>query len=482
MATTPILAGFYPDPSICRVENKFFLLNSSFEYVPGLPIHCSEDLINWKLVGHAAPEASTVASPVGFAGASTGLYGPSLRHHEGLFWATTTSLGNFLDGPLITHSKRPEGRWSRPVHVNGVVGIDPDLAWDDEGVCLLTWRSIDPSGISQVDIDPYTGSTLSPARLLWSDEVLGETEGPHLIRRGPWWYLFTAQGGTHTGHGVSVARSRDPRGPFEPCPANPIFSHRSTNHPVQATGHGDVVEMPDGSWAMVYLGIRQHGSFPRYHVLGRETFLAALNWRNDWPVIDEGHFTEPPPPSSFDDDFADLDPRWVSPSVTPTEFATTEVGLTLIQGRFADESEQTRVLCTRIQHHEWDARVLPASGDLAMSLRIDARHWDGIELIGQRVRTRAVADPFDRVFTEHNLPAGAYLAIRARKIAQTARGTRGPDRIALGFEINGEFNSLTELDGRHLSTEVAGGFTGRMLGLESLSSQACITSASIVPR
>lgn len=472
MASLPILPGFHPDPSICRVGDEFFLLNSSFEYVPGLPLHRSHDLVSWEPIGHAVADAAIVAAPEGSAGASAGLYGPSLRHHGGRFWATTTSLGHFLEGPLITHAENAEGPWSAPVFVNGIMGIDPDLAWDDEGTCLLTWRSIRPSGISQIDIDPVTGETFGEPRLLWGDDALGETEGPHLVRRGEWWYLVTAQGGTHTGHGVSVARSRDPRGPFEPHPQNPIFSHRSTNHPVQATGHADLVDLPDGSWAMVFLGICPQGSFPRYHVLGRETFLAGVDWVDDWPVVVEDRFPSPPVAADVIDTFDELGMRWVSPSVARESFARADGSLVLEQCREAGDHEQHRVLCTRVKHAEWKATATPESGDIALSVRLDASHWFGVELVHGRVRARAVSDPFDQILGERPLPDGASLAIRARLIPPTVRGNRGPDRISLGFEAGGEFTALAEIDGRYLSTELAGGFTGRMLGLEALDASA----------
>ncbi|WP_105567824.1 glycoside hydrolase family 43 protein [Microbacterium halophytorum] len=472
MSTQPILAGFHPDPSICRVGGDYFLLNSSFEYVPGLPIHRSRDLKTWDLVGHAVPDAAVIAAQEGAAGASAGLYGPSLRHHGGLFWATTTSLGRFRDGILITHAERPEGPWSDPVFVPGTMGIDPDLAWDDTGTCILTWRSMRPGGISQVDIDPLTGERLGDARLVWPDDDGAETEGPHLVRRGERWYLFTAQGGTHTGHGVSVARARHPRGPFETHPHNPVLTHRGTGHPVQATGHADVVELADGSWAMVFLGIRQQGSFPRSHVLGRETFLAGLDWEDDWPVVVEERFPEASAPTGFADDFDRMDARWVSPSVRAAAFASAASGLTLSSGRTADAAEQTRVLCTRVTAHEWDAAAMLADGDGALSVRIDATHWYAIEAVGDRIRARIVSHPFDQVLGEADRPVTANLAIRARLIPRTQRGNRGPDIVSLGFIANGEFTSLADVDGRYLSTELAGGFTGRMLGLEALGGPA----------
>ena len=279
----PILPGFFPDPSVCRVGETYWLVNSTFEYVPGVPIHRSEDLLRWDLVGHALPDAAVVNAAPGRAGASQGIFAATIRHRDGLFYVTTTRIRDIERGQLIVHASNPAGLWSEPVYVAGTSGIDPDLAWTDDGSCLLTWAGKAPAGIHQVPVDPRSGERLGDEAVVWEGTGLAYTEGPHLIRRGEWWYLVVAEGGTHLGHGVSIARSREPRGPFEGHPRNPIFSHRSLPHEVQATGHPDLFELADGSWAMVYLAIRPAGAFPFFHVNGRETFLAGVDWEDDWP-------------------------------------------------------------------------------------------------------------------------------------------------------------------------------------------------------
>src|SRR5690606_26324974 len=127
---------------------------------------------------------------------------------------------------LLFTAENPAGPWSDPVVVPGTVGIDPDLAWDEDGTCYLTWCAFE-GGIAQVTIDPTTGAVLSERRSLWSGTGMKAPEGPHLYRVGDWWYLLIAEGGTERGHSVSVARSRRPDGGFEPHPANPILTHRS---------------------------------------------------------------------------------------------------------------------------------------------------------------------------------------------------------------------------------------------------------------
>ncbi|WP_062520914.1 glycoside hydrolase family 43 protein [Demequina silvatica] len=480
MTSTPILPGFHPDPSICRVGDAYYLATSTFEYVPGVPIHRSMDLVNWELVGHALPDAEVIRAPRGAAGASTGIFAPTLRHHEGLFWIATTSIGRLAEGQLITHATDPAGPWSEPVFVPGTPGIDPDLAWLDDGMCLLTWRGFDPAGIHQVPIDPRSGERLGEEAVVWTGTGLADTEGPHLIRRGGWWYLLVAEGGTHLGHGVSIARARGPRGPFEPHPLNPIFSHRSTEHPVQAVGHPDLLELGDGTWAMVHLGIRQQGSFPRFHVLGRETFLAGIDWVDDWPVVVEGRFEAVERDTSWSDSFAGqgLDPRWVAPSVAPASFAAAGQGLLLESGRPASAAEQDRVLCARVLDLDWDASAGVRDGDACLSVRLDATHWYGVELIGGVARARAESAPFDQAAGAQAVGPGDRLAIRCRRSTPALGENAGPDVIELGIERGGELVVLAARDGRYLSTEVAGGFTGRMLGVEALGGAATIAQVT----
>src|SRR5690606_29267786 len=189
------------------------------------------------------------------------------------------------------------GPWSEPVFVREAIGIDPDLAWDDDGTCYLTWHDLDfvrgGKGIIQAPVDPMTGELLAPAYPVWQGSGMIAAEGPHLHRVGDWWYLMLAEGGTERGHSVTIARAPHPSGPYEACPHNPILTRRSTGHPVQNTGHADLVERSDGSWAAVYLGVRVQGSTPGFHVLGRETFLAGVEWIDGWPQFDVGHFDVP---------------------------------------------------------------------------------------------------------------------------------------------------------------------------------------------
>ena len=477
MSSTPILPGFHPDPTICRVGDEYFLATSTFEYFPGVPIHCSTDLIHWEQIGNVLDRPSQLVVTRGIAGASRGIYAPTLRHHDGLFWLVTTNLDEIQRGHLIVHAADPGGPWSDPVYTEGVIGIDPDLAWDDDGTCFLTWKDPVAGGIAQVRVDPFTGRLLGERRILTTGTGLAHPEGPHLIRRGDWWYLVTAEGGTHTGHVVSVARGRSIEGPFEPHP-EPILTHRSTTDPVQATGHADLVERADGSWAMVHLGIRQRGSFPRWHVNGRETFLAGVDWVDDWPVVREDRFEIAAPRTSFEDDFtgAQLHPRWIAPGIDPRTFARVAGGaLELAPGRSPEAAEAVHLIGVRATDPQWQASVA-ARGDLALIVRIDDAHWIGVERRGATLTARAVVGPLRQELGSTTLDAQARLAVRAVQ-PETAYGQpSGPDRLEVGY-VTDAFHAIGSLDGRYVSTEVAGGFTGRIIGLEALGSDPAVVTS-----
>jgi xylan 1,4-beta-xylosidase len=272
----------HPDPSICRVGDDFYLASSSFEYFPGVPIYHSRDLVSWRLIGHAL----TRRSQLDLTGvrSSGGIYAPTLRHHQGVFYLVTTHVerGNF-----VVTARRPRGPWSDPEWLD-TEGIDPSLAFLDDRV-FYTRNGVgsDPDHpfVYQGELSWDAGAPriVRALRVIWKGTGGIWPEAPHLYRRGGFYYLVTAEGGTSYGHAVVVARSRRPYGPFEPSPHGPLLTHRDRpRHPVQATGHADLVDTDDGSTWAVLLGIRPGPG--RHHHLGRETFLAPVTWDEDgWP-------------------------------------------------------------------------------------------------------------------------------------------------------------------------------------------------------
>lgn len=463
-ATAPVIAGLFPDPSVCRVGEDYYLANSSMEYAPAVPIWHSRDLVSWRLIGNALDRDEQF--PAGRSSAGRGIYAPTLRHREDRFYLVTTDIDDPRGGHLLFTAADAAGPWSDSVHLGGIDGIDPDLVWDKEGTCLLTYCSWNDEqiGIRQVAIDPGTGKVLEEPRWIWPGTGLGNPEGPHLYRRGDWWHLVIAEGGTDRGHVVSTARSRSPRGPFEAAPHNPAFTHRSTRHPVQNVGHADLVERPDGTWAAVHLGVRPRGRTPRFHVNGRETFLVEVDWAQDWPRFTPSAASLPETQWSFADDFTAprLDPRWVSPGMRPDQCARLVPGGVRVEPAASASGEPSGLFFRAAgSHWEADLTVEPGDADFTAAVRIDRRHWYGIRVEDHAAEVVSHVGEVEAVIASKPLPS-ATVTFRIRSVEATREG---PDDIELGVLDDSGFTALARLDGRYLSTEVAGGFTGRMIGL-----------------
>ena len=467
MAANPVIPGFHPDPSICKAGEDYYLACSSFEYFPGVPVFRSRDLRHWEQVGNALERPSQLVLP-GSVPSSGGIFAPTLRYHAGRFFLVTTN--SWGGGNLLFTADKPEGPWSEPVNIGWQLHVDPDLAWCSDGTCYLT-----VSGIEQARIDTATGVLLEEPRALWSG-TLGYPEAPHLYEIGGTWYLMIAEGGTERGHCVSIARAASPEGPFVPCPANPILSHRSTTDPVQNTGHGDLVQAPDGSWWLVFLGVRPKGGSPGYHALGRETFLAPVTWEDGWPVV--GEIADGPAwtePVREDFDSPQLHPRWISPRFRPP--------LSLTEGRLVLNGAEEDVMDSRLpsfvgrrQQHPYVRVRTQTDGAGGLAVRMDERHHYEVEIRDGVVRAQARIGGLQQVIGRHTCPPGSTVLRREilpTDIANAAnRVTLDPDRIRLGFERDGEFTVLAELDGRYLSTEVTGGFTGRVIGVYAVAGTA----------
>jgi xylan 1,4-beta-xylosidase len=466
--TEPVLPGFHSDPTVCRSGHDFFLACSSFEYFPGAPVYHSIDLQDWTQIGNVIDRSGQTDLLSG--GPSSGIYGSTLRYHDGRFWFVTTNI-NGRSGQLVFSADDPAGPWSDPVAVPAANGIDPDLAWDEDHTCYLTWCGTHPDGsggIMQLTIDPTTGAALGSPRPLWSGTGMRNPEGPHLYQVGDWWYLLLAEGGTGLGHSVSVARAREPRGPYEPCPLNPIFTHRSTDHPVQSVGHADLVDTPDGRWFATFHGTRPRGGFPEFHVLGRETFLATVEWQDSWPVFIE-HDLPAAASAGFCDDFrASLHHRWVSPSGCLAGVATGSGGLLL------DAGESTRPVVTRVTDRGWVVRATldVSEGSGRALVYLDDHHWYGVDLTAGLARGVARIGPLEQVLGEAAAP-GPQAVVQLR--AAPNYGYGGPDEIHLELVTPQGVHDLGALDGRYLSTEVAGGFTGRMVGLQATAGVLAVT-------
>ena len=275
----PVISGFNPDPSICRVGDDYYVVNSSFQYFPGVPIYHSKDLVNWEQIGNVLNRDSQL--PLKGASSWLGIYAPTLRYNDGIYYMVTTNVGN--GGNFFVTATRPEGPWSEPVWLEQQ-GIDPSLYFED-GKCYLV--SNPDNNITLCEIDAKTGKQLSESKSIWRGTGGRYPEGPHIYKKDGYYYLLISEGGTELAHKLTIARSRDIYGPYESNPANPIFTHccmAAQGSVIQGTGHGDFVEAADGSWWITFLAFRFHGG--SYHHLGRETFLAPVEWNaGEWPVV-----------------------------------------------------------------------------------------------------------------------------------------------------------------------------------------------------
>ena len=277
----PVITGMNPDPSICRVGDDYYLVTSTFEYFPGLPVYHSRDLVHWKLIGHALTRASN--NPLMGAESSTGgQYAPTIHHHDGAFYVIGTNYGGEgSQGEFYVTATDPAGPWSDP-HWLGLWYVDPSLLFADGKAYYV---SPDNAGSFLVgELDVKTGKFLVEPKKVAEGLGGSSPEGPHLYKVNDYYYLMSAEGGTGYDHREVIQRSRSPYGPYEPSPINPVASHRhDPDNPFHAIGHADLVETPDGWW-MVCLGIRPKGG--NFHHLGRETFLAPVTWNEDgWPKV-----------------------------------------------------------------------------------------------------------------------------------------------------------------------------------------------------
>ncbi|MCT9821285.1 glycoside hydrolase family 43 protein [Microbacterium sp. W1N] len=480
----PIIPGFYPDPSICRVGDTYYVVNSSFEYLPGLPIHESTDLVTWRFAGNALTRPSQIREHRGNPSGS--VYAPTIRHHDGRFWIVWTDTNRHGEGigQYLIHADDVAGPWSDPIEVPGTVGIDPDLCWDENGVCHLTWAPHAPHlhPLGTVPIDPETGRMLGEPKLLWAGTGGANPEGPHLYRIDGWWYLLAAEGGTERGHAVTIARARTLDGPFEAAPHNPILTHRGLPHPVQNAGHGDLVQLADGSWAMVHLGVRPRGATPGFHVNGRETFLVGVDWEDGWPVVDEERFIAVRQDASFVDDFSapQLHGRWLGTGMFPATFTAPARGggLTVAAGR----GPGIPLLCVRPVDEEWtvDARLHTEAGVAALEVRIDDAHTYALVHDGAAVSAVLTIGPAVAMLGSVATGPDATVRVRVRLPEPTSPwGEPQPDLVDLVVVgADGAETVLASADGRYLSTEVAGLFTGRVVGVRAVSGEVVVRSFS----
>ena len=294
----PILAGFYPDPSVCRVGDTYYLVNSSFTFFPAVPLSTSKDLVNWMPAGHVLDRPSQV--PLKGQRVSGGIYAPAISYNKKnkTFYMITTNVGA---GNFYVKTKDPSKGWSEPIYLRKIDGIDPSFFFDDNGKGYIVHNApvvgkadyegqraircfeFDVKGDSiKGDFkEVLRGGTHVDKQPIW-------IEGPHMFKKGKFYYLMCAEGGTGTWHSEVILRSKNPMGPWEECPNNPILTQRTgldpnRKDPVSSAGHADLVEDGKGNWWAVFLACRPYEQ-DMYNT-GRDTYLLPVTWKDGWPQI-----------------------------------------------------------------------------------------------------------------------------------------------------------------------------------------------------
>lgn len=473
MIANPILRGMYPDPSICRVGDTYYLATSTFEYLPGLPIHTSTDLVTWQLAGHAIERADQFDySRVPDSG---GMFAPTIRYHEGLFYIACTQM-NEADGAagnFYVTASDVSGPWSDPVLLPDARGIDPSLFFFEGRAWWIGCREVEPQtfpGETEVwmrELDLDRGELVGEERVIWTRTQARAVwaEAPHLYRRGDWFYLVTAEGGTSFEHSVMVARSAELQGPYLPCPRNPVLTHRHLGHgvPVQNVGHADLVESADGQWWMAVLASRPVNG---HHILGRETHLARVEWEDDWPVVNPGLGLLDPPVHRATSERSSGTPQtsdFLSVRGGSAFAVAEEGGLRLTSaGRLFDSEGPTSALLRRLTSIDSTVEIeLDDVGHEAVAglvLRQSDRAHGRIELTqsGDLLSVSLVSRETDDVIVATAEVARGRVRLCANLTAAGVSWSvrpQGEQPIALG-----------ETALHALSTETAGGFVGTTFG------------------
>ena len=507
-ARNPILAGYYPDPSIVKVDTEYYLVNSSFTHFPGIPIFRSQDLVNWTQIGNVIDRPDMLD----FSGltVSRGVFAPTIEFHDGLFYVINTCVD--CGGNFIVTARDPAGPWSDPQWLPHVGGIDPSLFFDEDGKVYILNNDA-PEG------EPlYEGH-----RAIWIREIDAETfepigeavvavnggvdlsqqpvwiEGPHLYKVNGTYYLSAAEGGTGPQHSQVVLMADSPMGPFTPHPDNPVLTQRDLPedrpNPITSVGHVDFTQDDDGNWWAVFLGTRPYQG--NEYNTGRETFLMPVTWENGAPRITEpgevmSYVVERPalPAQSpgplpltgnftYTDEFdeAALPMHWLMVR-TPSEqwYRLGEGNLFLSpDAEPIGTAGQPNFLGRRQQHTNaeavtevsFTARAPGAEAGIA-AFQNDAAYYtlgasvdaDGTPVVRLRKRFGDDMPETGEVVAEVPAASGNGEPLKLKIVA------RGPELDFYQSGTEGNWQSVAlEQDGTILSTDKAGGFVGTLFGV-----------------
>ncbi len=473
----PVIPGYHPDPSVCRVGDDFYLVNSSFQYFPGVPIYHSTDLVNWTLIGNVLDRDEQL--PLKDATSWTGIYAPTIRYNDGTYYMITTNVGN--GGNFMVTATDPRGPWSAPIWLQQQ-GIDPSL-WFEDGKCYMV--SNPDNTIMLCEIDPATGRQLTESKALWQGTGGRYPEGPHLYKKDGYYYLLISEGGTELAHRLTIARCRRIDGPYEANPDNPLLTNCSVagqSMQIQGTGHADFVEAADGSWWTVFLAYRNMGG--SYHHMGRETCLAPVEWpTSQWPVVNGGNPIDtvmqvrtlaPQQPqyrylhTTFDGQ--PLGPEWVHlQNPIAANYRQHDGRLVLTAHGTLTENRQPTFVGRRQESDvmtietEIDTDLLDFGTEAGLSVyQIHTGHLD-LGLVKYQTGSVAVVQRSQVMSLQHEVMGddSGHLQGKVRLRIQS-----DGSRYMFSYSTDGfRWKQVAEQDCQLVSTEVVGGFTGVVLGM-----------------
>ena len=503
----PILQGFYPDPSMTRVGDDYYLVTSTFAYFPGIPVMRSRDLVSWTQIGNVIERPSQLSFDS--LGMSRGVFAPTIQHKDGTFYVLNTCVD--CGGNFVVTAKDPAGPWSEPTWLRGIGGIDPSLFFDDDGRTYILNNDA-PEGtplyeghraIWMQEFDLAKLRPFGPRKVVINGGVDLSTkpiwiEGPHVFKHEGKYYLSAAEGGTAEGHSQVILRADAPMGPYVPGPRNPILTQRDLDrgrpNPITSAGHAELVKGQNGEWWASFLAVRPYQG--DYYNTGRETFLMPVRWVDGWPVITEPGQAIPyvakrpalppqpaprvPTSGNFrvreEFDGPRLAPHWLMIRTPRQPFAELSAGALTLRARpvALTSSGQPAYVGRRQQHQHASAstamRYAPARpGDKAglAAFQRENFHYllavamsDGKPVVRLEKHAGPSSGPDGEIVAEAPLTgvpgAPVYLKIDARGARYDFSYATQPGRWV---------SLAKDADGTILSTKTAGGFVGVTFGL-----------------
>jgi len=514
--SNPILAGFYPDPSICRVGSDYYLVNSTFSYFPGIPVFHSKDLTDWELAGYVMDRKDQM--DLDGLGVSRGIFAPAIRYNKGVFYVTCTLVDR--GGNFIVTSKSPEGPWSNPIWLPEIDGIDPSMFFDENGKAYIIYNSIPPDDrplydghrtLRMYEFDLQNNKVSGKEKILINGGVDITKkpvwiEGPHIFQKDSYYYLIAAEGGTAEQHSEVVFRSKKVDGPYEPFTQNPILTQRHLDpkrkNPITSTGHADFVQTEAGDWWAVFLGCRPYEE--DYYNTGRETFLAPVKWENGWPIINyskdelQYHYPFPMKPSrktarnqysgnmAVQDDFSNeiLNNNWMFLRTPKEQWYDLKQKPGFLSMRLRPESCSGTGNPSFLGHRQQN---LFGSGSIAINFSPAAENEKAGLLIFQNENhfyflckslqgNESVIQLYKSIDNEHSKSSMELITSYKIKAEQCekelylkieARGKKYS--FSYGFNPD-QWNLLEDsVDAKYLSTKIAGGFVGCFYALYATS-------------